>query len=149
MSHPDFRFLRWGTKKGSPDNLKTGIIKADLYDSKFNQGYDELAHHYGIIVDPARSGKPRDKARVERVILYIRVSFWSGRNFSSLEEINQQAMGWCLLSSHSFLSQGPACSKLLRAPITSYAHGGGGMVTQTLCVWSGYSGCGAAFLSSD
>jgi transposase len=44
-----------------PDNLKTGVIKPDLYDPKFNQGYDELAHHYGIIIDPARSGKPKDK----------------------------------------------------------------------------------------
>lgn len=55
-----------------------------------------LAHHYEIIIDPARSGKPRDKARVERVIPYIRDSFWSGRDFTSLEEINQQATQWCL-----------------------------------------------------
>jgi len=49
------------------DNLKTGVIKADLYNPKFNQGYEELAHHYGVIIDPARSGKPKDKARVELV----------------------------------------------------------------------------------
>jgi transposase len=91
-----FQFFDGAPKRITPDNLKTGIIKADLYDPKFNHGYEELAHHYGIIIDPARSGKPRDKARVERVIPYIRDSFWSGRDFTSLEEINRQAVQWCL-----------------------------------------------------
>ena len=91
-----FDFFGGAPKRIVPDNLKTGIIKADLYDPKFNQGYEELAHHYGIIIDPARSGKPRDKARVERVIPYIRDSFWSGRDFTSQEEINKQASEWCL-----------------------------------------------------
>jgi len=91
-----FDFFNGVSKRLVPDNLKTGVIKADLYDPKFNRGYEELAHHYGIIIDPARSGKPRDKARVERVIPYIRDSFWSGRDFTSLEEINKQAMEWCL-----------------------------------------------------
>jgi transposase len=89
-----FHFFGGVPKRITPDNLKTGIIKADLYDPKFNQGYEEMAHHYGII-DPARAGKPRDKARIERVIPYIRDSFWSGREFTSLEEINRQAVQWC------------------------------------------------------
>jgi len=76
--------------------LKTGVIKADLYDPRFNHGYEELAHHYGAIIDPARSGKPKDKPRVERIIPYIRDSFWSGRDFASLEQINRQAVQWCL-----------------------------------------------------
>ena len=91
-----FHFLGGTPKRITPDNLKTGVIKADLYDPKFNLGYEELAHHYGMIIDPARSGKPRDKARIERVIPYIRDSFWSGREFTSLEEINRQAAQWCL-----------------------------------------------------
>ena len=91
-----FDFLGGAPERIIPDNLKTGIIKADLYDPKFNQGYEELAHHYGVIIDPTRSGKPKDKARVERVIPYIRDSFWSGRNFTTLEEINKQALEWCL-----------------------------------------------------
>ncbi|MCL0041404.1 IS21 family transposase, partial [Dehalococcoidia bacterium] len=68
-----FDFFGGAPKGIIPDNLKTGVIKADLYDPKFNQG-NELAHHYGIIIDPARSGKPRDKAQVERIIPYIRDS---------------------------------------------------------------------------
>jgi transposase len=91
-----FEFFGGAPQRLIPDNLKTGVIKPDLYDPKFNQGYEELAHHYGVIIDPARSGKPKDKPRVERIIPYIRDSFWSGRDFHSQEEINRQAIQWCL-----------------------------------------------------
>ena len=42
-----------------PDNLKTGVDRPDLYDPKINRSYAELAAHYGCLVDPARSRKPR------------------------------------------------------------------------------------------
>jgi transposase len=47
-----------------PDNLATGVERADLYDPKLNRAYAELAEHYGVLVDPARARKPRDKAVV-------------------------------------------------------------------------------------
>jgi hypothetical protein len=90
-----FQFFSGVPLRIIPDNLKTGILKADLYDPQFNPGYAELAHHYGTIIDPARSAKPKDKPRVERMIPYIRDSFWSGRQFNSQEEINRQAIQWC------------------------------------------------------
>ncbi len=54
-----FDFFSGVPKRIVPDNLKTGVIKADLYDPKFNRGYEELAHHYGIIINPAMGGKFR------------------------------------------------------------------------------------------
>jgi transposase len=47
-----------------PDNLRTGVDRPDLYDPKINRSYAELAAHYAVLVDPARSRKPMDKARV-------------------------------------------------------------------------------------
>ena len=44
-----FDFFGGAPKRIVPDNLKTGIIKADLYDPKFDQGYEELAHHCGVL----------------------------------------------------------------------------------------------------
>ncbi len=79
-----------------PDNLKTGVDKPDLYDPKINRSYAELAAHYGVLVDPARSKKPRDKARIERPMPYIRDSFWRGRQFTSLEQMQAEAERWCL-----------------------------------------------------
>jgi hypothetical protein len=78
-----------------PDNLKTGVDKPDLYDPKINRSYAELAAHYGCLIDPARSRKPRDKARIERPMPYIRDSFWRGREFTSLEQMQAEAERWC------------------------------------------------------
>jgi hypothetical protein len=77
-----------------PDNLKTGVDKPDLYDPKINRSYSELAAHYGCLVDPARALKPRDKARVERPMPYVRDSFWRGREFASLEQMQAEAARW-------------------------------------------------------
>ena len=78
------------------DNLATGVLKADLYDPRLNRGYEEMANHYGVLLDPARAGKPKDKPRVERMVPYVRSSFWAGRMFESLDEINRELQSWCL-----------------------------------------------------
>jgi transposase len=77
-----------------PDNLKTGVDKPDLYDPKLNRSYAELAAHYGCLIDPARALKPRDKARVERPVPYVRDSFWRGRKFTSLPQMQAEAARW-------------------------------------------------------
>jgi len=78
-----------------PDNLKTGVDKPDLYDPKINRSYAELAEHYGTLIDPARAAKPKDKPRVERPMPYVRDSFWRGREFTSLQHMQQEAVVWC------------------------------------------------------
>lgn len=77
-----------------PDNLRTGVDRPDLYDPKINRSYAELAAHYGALVDPARAFKPKDKARVERPMPYVRDSFWRGREFTSLEAMRADALCW-------------------------------------------------------
>lgn len=79
-----------------PDNLRTGVDQPDLYDPKINRSYAELAAHYGCLIDPARSRKPRDKARVERPMPYVRDSFWRGREFTSLAQMQAEADRWSL-----------------------------------------------------
>lgn len=48
-----------------PDNLKSGVSKAHLYDPDINPTYQEMACHYGVAIIPARVRKPKDKAKVE------------------------------------------------------------------------------------
>jgi transposase len=91
-----FRFFGGVPRRLVPDNLRTGVDRPDLYDPKLNRSYAELAEHYRVLVDPARAGKPRDKARIERPMPYIRDSFWRGRQFTSLAEMQAAAAGWCL-----------------------------------------------------
>jgi len=77
------------------DNLKTGVIKPDRYDPLINRAYAEMAEHYGCLVDPARAVKPKDKPRVERAMPYVRDSFWRGRSFASVADMQVRALTWC------------------------------------------------------
>jgi transposase len=77
------------------DNLRDGVVRASLYDPKLNRTYAELAEHYGTLVDPCRSGKPKDKPVVERMMPYVRDSFWSGRDFPRFDDIVRAAPVWC------------------------------------------------------
>jgi transposase len=56
-----FGFFEGVPARMVPDNLSTGVTKADLYDPKINRSYAELAEHYRVLIDPARVCKPKDK----------------------------------------------------------------------------------------
>jgi transposase len=91
-----FEFFEGVPARLVPDNLKTGVDRPDLYDPKINRAYADLAAHYGCLIDPARSRKPKDKARVERPMPYVRDSFWRGRKWDSFEAIEVAAVDWSL-----------------------------------------------------
>ena len=76
------------------DNLKTGVVRPDLYDPQINLAYGELASFYGTLIDPARASKPKDKPRIERPMPYIRDSFFAGREFASLARMQAEALRW-------------------------------------------------------
>lgn len=85
-----------------PDNLKSGVVKADRYEADINRDLLDLGNYYGLAILPARSRKPRDKAWVERMvqIIYTRI-FAPLRNevFTSLQALNQAILE--LLSVHN------------------------------------------------
>jgi transposase len=90
-----FEFFGGVPARVVPDNLKTGVDRPDLYDPKLNRSYGELAEHYGLLIDPARASKPRDKARVERQMPYVRDSFWRGRDWAGIDDMQTAAVEWC------------------------------------------------------
>lgn len=57
------------------DNLKTGVIKPDLYDPTLNKTYQEMAEHYHCFLDPCRVRHPKDKGKVERDVQTVRQAF--------------------------------------------------------------------------
>jgi transposase len=56
-----FEFFGSAPREIRLDNLKTGVLRADIYDPQLNRSYAELAQHYGVLLDPCRAGKPKDK----------------------------------------------------------------------------------------
>lgn len=48
-----------------PDNLKAAVTRSHRYEPDLNRTYADLAQHYRVAVVPARSARPRDKAKVE------------------------------------------------------------------------------------
>lgn len=74
-----------------PDNLKRGVTKTCRYEPDTNPSYHAFANHYGIAVIPARSRKPRDKAKVENGVLIVErwiLACLRNRGFFSLAELN-------------------------------------------------------------
>ncbi len=74
-----------------PDNTKTAVIKACLYEPSVNRTYTEMAGHYGTAILPTRPRKPRDKAKVEAGVLIMErwiLGRLRNRCFYSLAELN-------------------------------------------------------------
>jgi transposase len=75
-----------------PDNLKSGITKAHLYDPDVNASYQDLANHYGVAVVPARAYSPKDKPKVEVGVQGIQrwvIAPLRDVTFFSIEAINE------------------------------------------------------------
>jgi transposase len=77
------------------DNLKSGVIKPDIYDPTLHFAYADLERHYGFVADPAKVSSPKLKGKVERVIPVVRQQLLAGRFFKDITEANQRALFWC------------------------------------------------------
>lgn len=74
-----------------PDNLKSGVTKADNYDPDINTDYAVMARYYGTAVMPARGYKPKDKAKVEQAVKLVQrwvLARLRNYTFYSIAELN-------------------------------------------------------------
>lgn len=87
-----FEFIGGCTEIVVPDNLKSGVHKPSFYDPIVNRAYGAMASHYCVAVIPARSKKPRDKAKVEQGVLLVQrwiLAKLRKQRFFSLAEANR------------------------------------------------------------
>ncbi len=54
-----------------PDNLKSGINRADRYEPEINPDFAEFAEYYSTVIIPALVREARDKALVENVVKLV------------------------------------------------------------------------------
>lgn len=74
-----------------PDNLKSAVTTPGKF-AEINHSYQELAEHYGLVIEPARVRRPQDKSLAEIGVLLV--TRWitvilRRRQFFSVEEINR------------------------------------------------------------
>jgi transposase len=79
------------------DNLKSGVIKPDLYEPNLNRAYREMAEYYGCFIDPCRVAKPKDKGKCERDVQTAREQFRKLISINphiTLSEANNKIKEW-------------------------------------------------------
>jgi len=89
-----FRYFGGCPQYVTLDNLKEGVIKADIYDPDLNVLYAAMLSHYGVVADPARVNDPNRKGTVENGVKYTQNTALKGRRFDNLEAQNDWLRHW-------------------------------------------------------
>jgi len=79
------------------DNLKSGVIKPDLYNLIINKSYAEMAEYYDCFINPCRVAAPKDKGIVERDVQTVREQFKKLKainNNLTISEANKTILDW-------------------------------------------------------
>jgi transposase len=78
------------------DNLKSVVLERIGDAIRFHPTLLQFAAHYGYEPRPCAPYRANEKGRVEAAVRYIRQSFFAARTFSDLDDLNAQALAWCL-----------------------------------------------------
>lgn len=78
-----------------PDNASAMVSKADPLSPVLVPAFLDYVQARGLFVDTARVREPKDKARVENQVAYVRENWWAGESFESLEAMRTSAAHWC------------------------------------------------------
>src|SRR5512133_989309 len=89
-----FAFFRGIPRVILYDNLKSVVLERATHAIHFNSRLLELARHYRFEPRPVAVRRGNEKGRVERAIRYVRTSFFAGRTFRNIDDLNRQANDW-------------------------------------------------------
>lgn len=73
------------------ENASSMIVRADAQSPTLQRAFVEYVQLRGIFADPARVGHPRDKARIENQVSYVRERWFEG----DLAVVREHAARWC------------------------------------------------------
>ena len=91
-----YRYFGGAPKEGLYDNMKQVVLKRckTVAESKLNPLFADFMAYYGTAINLCRVRKPRTKGKVERMVQYAKDSFFLGREFTDLDDLNAQARAW-------------------------------------------------------
>jgi transposase len=78
-----------------PDNMKAIVLRADELGPTLVPAFLDYVQARGLFVDAARIKSPKDKARVENQVAYVRESWFDGESFTGVEDARASAERWC------------------------------------------------------
>lgn len=78
------------------DNLKSAVLERVGDAVHFNPDLLSVAAHYRFAPKPVPIARANEKGRVERAIRYVRSAFFAARKFRDIEDLNEQALAWCV-----------------------------------------------------
>src|SRR5689334_22057241 len=103
-----FRRLGGSVRVVVLDNLREGVLKADIHDPTLNPLYRDVLAHYGAVALPCRVKDPDRKGKVEAGVGHAQKTPLKGQRFESLEADRKSTR---LNSSHSSSSYAVFCLK--------------------------------------
>jgi hypothetical protein len=77
-----------------PDNLREGVLAADIYDPSLNPLYRDVLAHYGVTALPCKVRDPDRKGKVESGVGHAQKTPLKGKKFESLEEAQAYLDHW-------------------------------------------------------
>jgi transposase len=83
------------------DNLKSVVLERVGDHIRFHPRVLELAGHYHFAPQPCAVARGNEKGRVERMIGFLRHSFFAARSFSSVTDLNAQLTRWITEVAHA------------------------------------------------
>jgi transposase len=78
-----------------PDNMVAMVQRADELAPTLVPAFLDYVQARGLFVDTARVRSPKDKARVENQVAYVRESWFDGETLASLDDARASAARWC------------------------------------------------------
>lgn len=91
-----YRFFGAVPRVNLYDNLKSAVLEREGDAVRFHPTLLELAGHYRFEPRACAPYRPNEKGRVERAIQDVRDNFFAARDFASVDELNAQALAWCV-----------------------------------------------------
>jgi len=76
------------------DNLREGVLSADIYDPSLNPLYRDVLAHYGVTALPCKVRDPDRKGKVESGVNHAQMTPLKGKKFESLEEAQAYLDHW-------------------------------------------------------
>ena len=76
------------------DNLRSAVAQRHGNAVRFNARLLELASHYHFAPRACAPARGSEKGAVERSVRYIRDSFFAARSFTTIDDLNRQALVW-------------------------------------------------------